>query len=300
MSITNPFGPPLCRNCWRAYRIAPPIQRPFHSSPPWSQESVSNHYDTLGLLPSASTSEIKKQFYALSKKYHPDLNPSDKTSSQKFVAVSEAYHVLGSEDQRKEYDREHMHTRGQASSPFPHGSHSSHTSRRAGESGPGGRPASGLSRRRTQFRGPPPSFYQSGGYGRHSSKRYAAGGDPEGTANSSTGASSKAETNPGGLGSEPPGGSFGYGPGQDSPPSSEYIPYWDKDSHQKTHDNLRQRRERSGAARALGLDEENIGGSMALNFILVSTLIGLVAGVSHWIQTKKEPRGSSTRARDNG
>ncbi|QDS76625.1 hypothetical protein FKW77_007868 [Venturia effusa] len=300
MSITNPFGSPLCRNCWRASRTAALNQRAFHSSSRWKQGAVSNHYDTLGLTSSATAGEIKKQFYALSKKYHPDLNPSDKTSSQKFVAVSEAYHVLGSEDQRKKYDRENAHTRSHASSPFPQGSYSSHTSRKGGESGPGGRPASGLSRRRTQFRGPPPSFYQSGGYGRHSSKRHAAGGDPEGNFNSSTGASSKADTNPGGLGSEPPSGSYGYGPGQDSSPSTDDIPYWDKNSHQKTHDNLRQRRERSGAARALGLDEDNIGGSMALNFLLVSTLIGLVAGISHWIQGRREPRSSSARARDNG
>jgi curved DNA-binding protein CbpA len=213
--------------------------------------------------------------------------------------VSEAYHVLGSDAKRKKYDREHFHTRSHTSSPFPHGSHSSHTSRKAADTGPGGRPASGLSRRRTQFRGPPPSFYQSGGYGRHSAKRHAAGGDPEGTTASAANASG-ANTNPGGLGSKPPGGSFGYGPGQDSSPSSDEIPYWNKNAHFQTHDALRQRREQSGAARALGLDEASIGGSMALNFILVSTIIGLVAGISHWIQSNKEKRGSSGKPKDNG
>jgi hypothetical protein len=102
------------------------------------------------------------------------------------------------------------------------------------------------------------------------------------------------------LGSEPPGGSFGYGPGQDSSPSSDEIPYWNKDAHFQTHDALRQRREQSGAARALGLDEDNIGGSMALNFILISTIIGLVAGVSHWLQSKKDKRSGPAKAKDNG
>lgn len=60
MSITNLFGLPLCRNCWRTYRITSPIQRPFHSSSPWSQEAASNHYDTLGVSHSASAGEIKK------------------------------------------------------------------------------------------------------------------------------------------------------------------------------------------------------------------------------------------------
>lgn len=318
MSITNLSGSPLCRNCWRAYLTVVHVQRPFHSNSSRRQEAVPNHYATLGLPTSASAAEIKKyaiivvciqsskrtdharQFYSLSKKYHPDLNPSDKTSSQKFVSVSEAYHVLGSEDQRKKYDREHSHVRSHASSPFPHGSHSSHTSRKSGDTGPGGRPASGLSRRRTQFRGPPPSFYQSGGYGRHATKRHAAGGDPEGTTTSSANASSKADTNPAGLGSEPPGGSFGYGPGQETSSSSDEIPYWNKDAHFQTHDALRQRRAQSGAARATGLDEDSIGGSMALNFILISTIIGLVAGVSHWLATKKEKRSSPPKARDNG
>lgn len=44
----------------------------------------------------------------------------------------------------------------------------------------GGRPATGLSRRKTQFRGPPPSFHRSGGWGAHSAKRSAAQDDSTG------------------------------------------------------------------------------------------------------------------------
>lgn len=88
------------------------------------------------------------------------------------MRISEAYNVLGDTDQRAKYDRDVLRLH-QARNPFAHpharqgGSYSS--------TGPaGGRPASGLSRRRGTFRGPPPSFYRAGGWGAHGAKRSAA------------------------------------------------------------------------------------------------------------------------------
>jgi len=246
----------------------------------------------------------KRQFYTLSKKHHPDLNPHDKSSSQKFVAISEAYHILGYPEKRLKYDREYAQFNGppRSSSLFKTGSHSSHSARKEG-TGPGGRPASGLSRRRTQFRGPPPSFYQSGGYGAHSAKRETN------NQQQSHSHPSSADTNPGGLGSSPPHGPGGFSPGQESPfrDPDPNIPYWNKAAHLQTHDALRQRRERSGAERALGLDEDKVGGSMFVNFILVSSVIALVAGVTGWLHENGNGRSGGSgngngrkEARENG
>lgn len=104
-----------------------------------------------------------RQFYSLSKTHHPDLNRNDREASDRFVKISEAYAVLGNSTKRERYDHDMRASLGEPPSHAYQGSHSS--------SGPyGSRPASGLSRRRTQFRGPPPSFYRNGGWGPQSAK----------------------------------------------------------------------------------------------------------------------------------
>ncbi|GAB7330298.1 hypothetical protein MBLNU13_g01942t1 [Cladosporium sp. NU13] len=132
--------------------------------------SMPNHYETLGVPTDASPSDVKKQFYKLSKANHPDLHPNDSSKSKRFVAISEAYSILGSAEKRKTYDRDFLpstqsYSGGDGDFSGHRGSYSSHSTPA------GGRPASGLSKRRTQFKGPPPSFYRSGGYGAQSEKR---------------------------------------------------------------------------------------------------------------------------------
>ncbi|KAL3318713.1 DnaJ subfamily A member 3, mitochondrial [Cichlidogyrus casuarinus] len=61
-------------------------------------------YKVLGINKGASASEIKKAYYQLAKKYHPDVNKNDKSAAQKFQEVSEAYEVLGDESKRSQYD----------------------------------------------------------------------------------------------------------------------------------------------------------------------------------------------------
>ncbi|HEX7840464.1 MAG TPA: molecular chaperone DnaJ [Kofleriaceae bacterium] len=62
-------------------------------------------YEVLEVDRQASPSDLKKAYYRLAKKYHPDHNPGDKEAEEKFKEASNAYSVLSDEDQRQRYDR---------------------------------------------------------------------------------------------------------------------------------------------------------------------------------------------------
>jgi len=66
--------------------------------------SPSDYYDVLGVSKDASPKEVKKAYYQLAKKYHPDSNKGDKETSRKFQEVSEAYECLSDDNKRKQYD----------------------------------------------------------------------------------------------------------------------------------------------------------------------------------------------------
>ncbi|XP_071847374.1 dnaJ homolog subfamily A member 3, mitochondrial-like isoform X1 [Apostichopus japonicus] len=61
-------------------------------------------YKILGVPKSATQKDIKKSYYELAKKYHPDKNKGDETAAKKFSEVAEAYETLGDETRRQEYD----------------------------------------------------------------------------------------------------------------------------------------------------------------------------------------------------
>lgn len=67
-----------------------------------------NYYDILGVAPSATADEIKKSFRRLAIKYHPDKNPGDLESENKFKEITAAYSVLSDPFKKNDYDRIHV------------------------------------------------------------------------------------------------------------------------------------------------------------------------------------------------
>lgn len=277
----------------------------FHSSTRWSQgPSLPDHYETLGLKSSSSPIEIKRygaktsrsdmtvevaicraqihardanqlvarQFYKLSKSYHPDLHPNDVAAPQRFVEISEAYAVLGSVEKKTQYDRDyhrvHGNSRRPTSSSTPGGSFSS------ASTPAGGRPASGLSRRRTQFQGPPPSFYRNGAWGQYEEKRRAAAN--EGSSQDSSPREYRES-------SDSVSGAPGVGPGGHAMGFDNDVSHFDHKGHRRTHSDIERTRHRARRKRSARVSEPEFehGGpdgdvGVAFNFFIVTGILALV------------------------
>lgn len=82
----------IIRKCFRTAGVCRRVAFNYH-----------NFYDTLEVDQGASQEDIKRKYYELAKRYHPDAH-KDTQNSQKFVKINEAYEVLGDEKKRKNYD----------------------------------------------------------------------------------------------------------------------------------------------------------------------------------------------------
>jgi molecular chaperone DnaJ len=64
-----------------------------------------DYYQILGVAKGAALADIKKAYRKLARKYHPDLNPGDKSAEAKFKEIQEAYSVLSDPKKRSQYDQ---------------------------------------------------------------------------------------------------------------------------------------------------------------------------------------------------
>ncbi|EIW64532.1 uncharacterized protein TRAVEDRAFT_25682 [Trametes versicolor FP-101664 SS1] len=80
----------------------PGPSRGFHASAVHS--APKDPYQVLGVKRDASAAEIKKTYFGLARKYHPDTN-ADKNAQEKFVEIQEAYDILKDQKKRAEYDK---------------------------------------------------------------------------------------------------------------------------------------------------------------------------------------------------
>jgi molecular chaperone DnaJ len=64
-----------------------------------------DYYEVLGVNKNATSEELKKAYRKMAIQYHPDKNPGDKASEEKFKEAAEAYDVLSNEQKKAKYDR---------------------------------------------------------------------------------------------------------------------------------------------------------------------------------------------------
>ena len=67
--------------------------------------SKRDFYEILGVSKTASAEEIKKAYRKKAIEFHPDKNPGDKVSEEKFKEAAEAYEVLSDDQKRQRYDQ---------------------------------------------------------------------------------------------------------------------------------------------------------------------------------------------------
>ncbi|MBI2858326.1 MAG: DnaJ domain-containing protein [Chloroflexi bacterium] len=67
--------------------------------------AAKDYYETLGISRTATDKEIKQAYRKLARKWHPDVNPGDKSAEERFKAINRAFEVLSDPDKRKKYDQ---------------------------------------------------------------------------------------------------------------------------------------------------------------------------------------------------
>jgi len=139
-----------------------------------------DYYKTLGVGRDASSADIQKAYRKLARKYHPDLNPDDKTAKGKFQEVQRAFDVLNDPSKRELYDRYGSSFESMGAGAGPRGGRAAWSpepggeeidfSQLFGERFGGGDPSGGFADIFTQFR-------RAGGGKRSGRAQGARGGD---------------------------------------------------------------------------------------------------------------------------
>ncbi len=78
-----------------------------------------DYYELLGVPRKASVKDIRAAYRKLARKYHPDLNPGDKSAEEKFKQIQEAYEVLSDTKKRQMFDQFGFNVPGPGGGPPP-------------------------------------------------------------------------------------------------------------------------------------------------------------------------------------
>lgn len=143
-----------------------------------------------------------------------------------------------------------------------------------------------MNKKRSTFRGPPPSFYKSGGYGRQGAKRAEyAHHNPNAEGQNAQDAPDESYGDMGG----------GFGPGQQK--QGHQVPHFDDRRHKETHDSVNEHiwARRRRAQRSARTEEEYEKGDMLLNFVIVSGVIGIIGLSAKFFSDRNEARDSKRR-----
>ncbi|KAB8301459.1 hypothetical protein EYC80_003323 [Monilinia laxa] len=105
-----------CRSSQHDLSLKPIQRRSFHASA--SYQATKNPYDVLGVSKSASASDIKKAYYGLAKKFHPDTN-KDPNAKDKFAEAQSAYELLTDPQKKAAWDQYGSAAFDQGAGPGP-------------------------------------------------------------------------------------------------------------------------------------------------------------------------------------
>ena len=83
----------------------------------FASDNKKDFYSALEVNRNASQADIKKKYFELAKKYHPDVNKTPE-AKEKFAQINNAYETLSDEGKRKIYDQTGMTGDEQAQDPF--------------------------------------------------------------------------------------------------------------------------------------------------------------------------------------
>src|ERR1700690_721127 len=78
-----------------------------------------DYYELLDVPRKSSVKDIRAAYRKLARKFHPDLNPGDKSAEEKFKQVQEAYEVLSDTKKRQMYDQFGFNAPGPGGAPPP-------------------------------------------------------------------------------------------------------------------------------------------------------------------------------------
>src|SRR4051812_38364117 len=107
-------APASCSTWWRRGTgpTAPCCVRLAWWSPGKPMAAVKDPYKVLGVDRKASAADIKKAYRKLARPYHPDRNPGDAKSEERFKEIQEANAILSDPEKRKAYDDGGLFGRG--------------------------------------------------------------------------------------------------------------------------------------------------------------------------------------------